>query len=127
MPTLPLAGCSVPRCPGRATHKGKCETHYRQRQAEYDRARGSSTERGYGKYWQRRRAEFLSKHPECCVCGAAATVPDHHPVSVADGRRRGWSWEQTHADSNLRPMCERHHNSRTSRDQGWGKSRESWG
>lgn len=100
------------------------EAHYREWQQQYDRSRPSSSERGYGPYWRKRRAEFLETHPICCVdgCGQNATVADHFSTSVAEGRRRGWSWEQIHADAKLRPMCQRHHNSRTSRDQGWGKS-----
>ena len=107
MPILPLGACSVHRCPGRATHKGKCEAHFKQWQEQYERSRPSPRQRGYGPYWTKRRAEFLSRNPVCCVegCGAAATVPDHFPVSVAEGKRRGWSDQQIHADSNLRPMC----------------------
>lgn len=126
MPTSPLGACSAPRCPGRATHKGKCERHFEEWQQRYEASRPSSTARGYGGYWQKRRLEFLATHPVCCTCGAPATLPDHFPVSVAEGKRRGWPERQIHGDANLRPMCKTCHDTRTSRDQGWGKSR-SWG
>ena len=89
MPSLPIGACSVPRCPGRATHRGKCETHYREWQQQYDRSRGSSTSRGYGASWKKRRTEFLSipGHQTCCMAGCCerATAVDH-VVSIREGR-----------------------------------------
>jgi 5-methylcytosine-specific restriction enzyme A len=91
-----------------------------QRMREFDKARGSSTQRGYDSVWQRLRVAFLKVNPTCTatlpstqkVCGAAATDVDHvlspktHPqLRLALG--------------NLRPRCHGCHSRRTAKDQGF--------
>jgi 5-methylcytosine-specific restriction enzyme A len=127
MPMMPPGCCNVPRCPGRADVRGKCVTHAREAQRQHDATRGNSSQRGYGQSsgWPEARAGKLKAHPVCCVagCGEPATVADHYPVSVREGRQRGWTWQQIHHPSNLRSMCKSHHDARTGRDQGWGRAR----
>jgi hypothetical protein len=43
------------------------------------RSRTSSTARGYGRAYQRRRAELLAGGATCHWCGAPATTADHEP------------------------------------------------
>ncbi|HYD16742.1 MAG TPA: HNH endonuclease signature motif containing protein [Candidatus Nanoarchaeia archaeon] len=55
-----------------------------------DRARGTSTERGYDANWQRFRNWFLQRHPVCeckAKCGRPATEV-HHVVRLSDGGDR---------------------------------------
>src|SRR5262245_3943186 len=127
MPIAPRSPCNEPRCPRKAETRGKCREHARLAQQRYDGERGSSAERGYGGRWPAIRAAFLAAHPVCCVegCGATSTVPDHYPTSVRQGTELGWTWDQIHDVTNLRAMCKKHHDSRTAKDQGWGRSGSS--
>lgn len=52
-------------------------------QAQADRKRGTSTERGYGRSHRRRfREGVLARDPICKVCRKAhSTIADHYPLS----------------------------------------------
>ena len=84
--------------------------------------RGSSTERGYGSRWQRRRAAFLKKNPLCIECKRdgrteAATRVDHIDPHKGDPVK---FWDE----DNWQPMCQHHHDSKTARqDGGFGHKR----
>jgi 5-methylcytosine-specific restriction enzyme A len=79
---------------------------------EYDKRRGPPSQRGYGRDWLAFRADFLLRHPRCCVpgCDQPATQVDHI-VALRDGGARL-------DPANCRPMCVRHHSRRTITDQG---------
>ena len=110
MPTTPLGPCRMPRCPGRATHRGYCATHAHQQEQQ----RGSAHARGYDKTWQALRLRYLRAHPTCMHCDRAATDVDH-VLSVRQRPDLRLSW------SNLRALCHRCHSRRTAVDQlGWG-------
>lgn len=92
---------------------GYCRGH----RQEYERARGSSSERGYGAKWREARAAFLKRHPTCKECDQPATTVDHIIPHRGD---MGLFWDT----SNWAPMCERHHNRKTAtKDGGFGRSR----
>lgn len=100
MPTRPIGPCAHPGCPNRATHRGRCAAHARQREQQ----RGSASERGYGYGWRVARAEFLKRHPTCEACGARATQV-HHVVRLKMGG---------HQDSgNLLALCATCHSRET--------------
>lgn len=81
--------CSVAGCPELVPiGTGRCHTHER----AADQARGTATERGYGRQHQRRfRPAVLRRDPHCVCrelahghaapCLAASTVADHYPRS----------------------------------------------
>jgi 5-methylcytosine-specific restriction protein A len=82
---------------------------------EYDRFRGSSTQRGYNYQWQQARAMFLVEHPLCVDCEkegrvSPATEVDHIIPHRGD---KSLFWK---AD-NLQGLCKRHHSTKTARGE----------
>jgi len=117
MPMLPQRPCPVAGCPV----LGPCAAHQRRASTSpsprlYDDRRGSSTQRGYGYAWQKRRAEFIKKFPCCARCPRPTTDVDHIVP-----RSRGGSDD----DSNLQPLCSFHHKQKTARERRlrWGGGR----
>lgn len=107
MPTKPLSPCMQSGCPRPAVARGRCAEHAAQVTARIEQGRGNSTERGYGYGWQQRRAAFLKANPWCVVCGEKATDADHIVPKAMGG---------TDDDSNLQPMCHKHHSAKTMRE-----------
>lgn len=92
--------------------------HESQRQAEYDRRRGSPASRGYGPKWRQLRRWYLKRHPLCAdpfnehMLPTMATVVDHIVP-----RRQGGSDDL----KNLQPLCAGCHNKKTAIEDGrWG-------
>lgn len=122
MPTKPGRPCRVRGCPEVVASGGYCPAHQAERVAEYDRARGSSSARGYGTRWQKIRAQHLAAHPFCAdpfgdhraagVQAVAATEVDH-----ITPRRGGGSDDP----SNLQSLCKSCHSKKTATEDGrWG-------
>ncbi len=112
MPTLPLRPCTYSGCPALTT-SGRCAQHQRPpkpiiQPRKYDDRRGSSTQRGYGYAWQQQRKKFIQSHPFCKYCPSPTQEVDH-----IIPRARGGSDD----DSNLQPLCKRHHNEKTGRER----------
>lgn len=112
VPNLPLRPCTFSSCPALTT-TGRCPQHQRQpkpiiQPRKYDDRRGSSTQRGYGYAWQQQRKKFIAAHPFCRYCPAPTQEVDH-----IIPRARGGSDD----DSNLQPLCKRHHNEKTGRER----------
>lgn len=63
------------------------------RQRGIERARKSSTARGYGPRWQKYRKWFIREHPLCSVegCGSPATDVDH--IQAVTGPEDPLFWE----------------------------------
>ncbi|MEU4570849.1 hypothetical protein [Micromonospora sp. NPDC023956] len=108
-----LKVCSQPGCPD-LTDTGRCTDH--RRQAE--QARGTSSQRGYGSRWARRRADYLRRNPTCALDGERATVADHWPVSRRDLVAQGVT--DPDADHRLRPLCAPCHGRQTAEHQPGG-------
>jgi 5-methylcytosine-specific restriction protein A len=81
---------------------------------------GTTTQRGYGADWRRRRAQQLRGHPACQwrrggdskPCGQPATDVDHVVPKVHGGSDEA---------VNLQSLCARHHRRKTaSQDRRWG-------
>ena len=109
MPMLPQRPCPVGGCPV----LGPCAKHRRApvpkpEKRLYDDRRGSSAQRGYGYAWQKRRAEYINKHPYCVRCGKPTTDVDHKMP-----RSRGGSDD----DSNLQSLCGYCHKQKTAREK----------
>jgi 5-methylcytosine-specific restriction protein A len=67
--------CLEPDCNQLAVRGSRCPTHTRAK----DRARGSSTQRGYDYQYQQARAALLALNPRCHWCEDLATTADHLP------------------------------------------------
>lgn len=127
MPTAPPKPCLHPGCGALVRDgSGRCPVHQAQRQqqvkeqaARYDKARGTSSSRGYGAKWQRARAAYLLAHPLCVRCQAEgrvepATVLDHIKPHKGD---QALFWDS----GNWQALCKPCHDSKTaSEDGGWG-------
>ena len=122
MPRRAPRPCAQPGCPALVHRRDRryCETHHRQRQAEYDRQRGTSAQRGYGSRWRRLRQMVLAEHPLCAdpygIHAArgevvAATDVDHIKPK-RDGGTDDWD--------NLQALCSSCHSRKTIDDGRWG-------
>lgn len=117
MSRKPMKPCKVPGCPG-LTAGRYCSSHadYEKAvQAEYDRRRGTSSQRLYGWQWQLARAVYLADHPMCKRCRdlgiiTAATVVDHIIPHRGDPRL---FWDR----SNWQSLCTPCHD-------GWKQAQE---
>ena len=92
MPLAPLQPCARPGCPSLAVVGRHCAKHAKAEKAQkkqYDKQRGSSAKRGYGRKWQNYRKTYLAKHPLCVRCKehgriTPATVVDHIKAHKGD-------------------------------------------
>ena len=109
----PVQGCAE------LTDGGRCTDHRR----EADRARGTSTQRGYNSaQWRAIRRAVIRRDKTCVVCKAVpATVADHYPYS----RKQLLAMGITNPDApqRLRGLCASCHGSETAREQpgGWNQ------
>lgn len=111
-----LTVCTVAGCP-EYTNGGRCTEH----RAQADRARGTSTQRGYSsRTFIRARRTVLARDPTCTVCGKQpSTVADHYPTSRRDLLTQGVT--DPDAPHRMRGTCGPCHSSETARHQpgGW--------
>jgi 5-methylcytosine-specific restriction enzyme A len=95
--------CAVPYCPKLAEKRGRCTEHLRQ----YERNRGTASQRGYNAEWRRLRVVILTRDPVCRYergCLQRSTEVDHIVPKARGG---------TNERSNLRGMCRYHNRSRS--------------
>lgn len=119
MPRRPRPPCSVPGCPELTPRGGRCPAH--EREANQDRAsRGGAV---YTTRWQRIRRAYLYANPWCLLCGRAAKVADHFPLS----RRELIAWGEPNPDApkHLRSLCVVCHNRETAKRQPGGFAAEA--
>jgi len=116
-PHKPMIPCKKQGCfdltndPG-----GYCPQHKRELQRGQDKARGSSTQRGYDRRWRKARTRYLKEHPLCAECVkegwvTVATVVDH--IIPAKGSANLF-WDE----NNWQPLCKFHHDRKTAREDG---------
>ena len=99
MPSLSKRPCAASGC-AELVASGRCSKHAR----ELDRARGTTTERGYDSDWEVLRKSKLATDPVCeirLLCqGEVATEVDHIiPIEQRPDLRLEWS--------NLQSCCKR--------------------
>jgi len=119
MPRKPQRPCKYPGCPHLTDHKtGYCDTHLRQTRQQYDRERGTSTERGYDARWRRYRKSYLAKHPLCEYC-LDKTPPIITPAKVVDHiiPHRG-DYDLFWDENNWKSSCKECHDIKTAREDG---------
>lgn len=115
MPNRPLRPCRHYGCPELTNDKsGYCEEHRRDN-GDYDRYRGSPTERGYNYRWEKARVRFLKEHPLCVDClkegiYTPATQVDHIIPHRGDPLL---FWDE----ENWQPLCAHHHSKKTKRGE----------
>ena len=107
MPIKPKRPCSHPGCPA-LVDKGKCAEHSRQ----YERYRGSSTERGYGTRHRKIRAVVMREEPLCRECLKTGWVTPSSEMDHIDGD--AWNTER----SNLQMLCKKCHSVKTVKENG---------
>lgn len=130
MPNLPARPCRHPGCSALVRDgSGRCSKHQelkkqddKRRQQQYDQARGSSAQRGYGSRWQKARDGFLQNHPLCAECERAgkvtAAVVVDHVIPHKGDKNLFWDSE------NWQPLCKACHDRKTAKEDGrWGNGR----
>ena len=77
--------------------------------------RGTSTQRGYGADWRRRKAAFLARHKKCVACGGPSNTCDHIIPLTRGGKDDASNWQA---------MCTACHSRKTVlHDGGFGRPR----
>lgn len=105
-PSLPLAACSVPGCPGRATHRGRCQQHHADRERER-RHRADHSHLHGSRRWREASAAFLAK-PENALCFYCLNLGRKTPATCTDHRIAPKGDHQRFWDvSNWIPACGR--------------------
>ena len=91
MPQMPFKACAWSGC-SEVTRDQYCELHrkkYRRESSRDRRHNKKTSERGYGRSWQKTRKAYLSRNPICEEClskgrtTAANTV--HHIIEIDNG------------------------------------------
>jgi 5-methylcytosine-specific restriction enzyme A len=106
--------CRWPGCPELIKEGRYCPSHQKQAEAEYDRRRGSSSERGYDENWQRLRKMFLFENPICAdpfhthAPGFVSSEEVHHVRALRDGGTNSWG--------NLQALCHSCHSRVTAKE-----------
>ena len=86
MPSRASHPCAHPGCPELVKPGERyCAVHLREDRRQQDELRGSSTERGYGMSWRKKRDSFLKANPICERCHRAPATMAHHIVPKRDG------------------------------------------
>lgn len=101
----------------------RVEKRNKERQREYDKTRGTASQRGYTSKWQKARETFLSNNPLCSKCQSEgrvtpATIVDHIRPHKGD---QAMFWDT----SNWQPLCKKCHDQKTWHEDGgkayWGR------
>ncbi len=101
-PWKPKKPCAAPGCP-KLTDKRFCISHAQQQP--------TTTEKGYGWRWQKRRKFYLQAHPLCVECekeGRTTAATEVHHIIPRSGRGPD-------EESNLMSLCKSHHSRITRR------------
>lgn len=119
MPQKTLKPCAKPGCPQLIREGRYCPEHDREREAAYNKNRGSSSQQGYGARWRRLRALYLATNPVCVdpfgVHGATVVQADTVDHILPKSRGGDDTWE------NLQSLCRSCHSRKTSAEGGrWG-------
>lgn len=114
---MSIKTCAEPGCPDLTTAI-YCDQHRKDKRAQADSRRLTSTQRGYNARWRQTRRAFLRAHPICqCddqACRRIATIVHHR-----DGK--GPTGPQGHNPSNLQALAKQCHDQLTATQQpgGW--------
>jgi 5-methylcytosine-specific restriction protein A len=123
MAARPKTICRKVACGALVDEPGYCAKHAQQA-VGWNRSHGdkSSTERGYGADWRKRRARVLSR--DCGLCkikGPGCTIVARevdHKVNKERARAMGWTDDQIEDDANLQSACPTCHAAKTQKERG---------
>ncbi len=111
MPSRPNTPCRHPGCAALVPYGTKYCNRHRPLHPEESR---SAAARGYGKAWQKARANYLASHPLCVECmkeGRYEKATDvDHIVPHRGDRKLFWD------EGNWQALCHRHHSIKTRRE-----------
>ena len=115
MPDFAPHPCSHPGC-GVLTDARHCEAHAVAYARDYERRRGSSTGRGYGRKWEARARAYLQANPLCRACELAGDVEPATEVDHIVPHRSDMMlfWNVT----NWQPLCKPCHSRKTALEDG---------
>jgi 5-methylcytosine-specific restriction protein A len=115
MPTKPKRLC--PKC-GQVV-SGRCERCDKAKEKQYDKDRGTASERGYGWRWQKARKAYLARNPLCVTilddglpCNRPATDVDHDTPVTGPNDPSFWDEE------GWRSRCHPCHSAKTAKEGG---------
>lgn len=128
MAVRPKAICRKVACGALLDKPGYCAKHA-PLTVGWNRSHGdkSSTERGYGADWRKRRARVLTR--DCGLCqikGKGCTIVARevdHVVGKEQARAQGWTEDQIEDDANLQSACVTCHAAKTHMERGRGGSK----
>jgi len=103
---MPTRLCLTPRCPDKATYRGRCQRHAKQRNRETHQNRSVYN----SKRWQMLRRKVLLEEPICQSCDSALSEHADHIVPIEQG---GKVWDRT----NLQGLCAPCHSTKTRQEQ----------
>lgn len=113
MAMKPQRFCRHPGCRSLTTDRsGYCSVH-RVLARQYDRYRGTPSQRGYGYRWRKYRDQFLVEHPACEKCWAEPSKDVDHIIPVS-GPNDPLFWEP----SNHQALCHCCHSQKTASENG---------
>jgi 5-methylcytosine-specific restriction protein A len=114
MPSLNAKVCAYAGCRAVVHGQSRCQRH-----AKAAWHSTSSSERGYGAQWRKRRERVLRRDNYLCVpCAESGRVTPAHAVDHKIARAEGG----TEDDSNLQAICRSCHAMKTGREGGIGGS-----
>lgn len=112
--------CRISGCYRRAVDGMNCcfEHSDREREFQYRRPQRRKSAEWHSLYnsarWRGISKRFLVRYPYCFICGAPATVADHVIPHRGD-------MNLFYDEENLQPLCTRHHNAKTLRENNYHK------
>lgn len=130
MATRAKSVCRHPACGQLIDLPGHCAKHAQESARSIDARRGSAHKRGYGRKWQKARADYLAEHPLCVECArnnivTAATEVDHIiPHKLKDALDSGNATLIEQAQhlfwnrKNWQGLCKPDHSRKTAREDG---------
>lgn len=118
MPIAAKRPCKKPGCHKLVT-SGYCDDHQGETR-QYDKGRGTASQRGYTSAWARYSRAYRRKNPLCVMCQAEGRlrVADHvDHIKAVSGPDDPLFWEP----SNHQSICISHHSQKTAKeDCGFG-------
>ena len=115
LPVKALRPCNYFGCAELIRDGRYCDNHKKEKQRQQDDRRGSAAARGYGSTWQKVRLAVLREEPLCRRCYQETVIKAAEVVHHINGN------QYDNSRSNLEPLCKRHHDEHTAREQAFGR------
>lgn len=112
MPSTPCRAYGCPNLVTSRTQKGYCDTHASQRYGweKTQKAKGNTTQRGYGHAWQQLRKQIFERDGYLCIsCQQAGEITPANEIDHIINKASGG----TDDPSNLQSLCTSCHKAKT--------------